>query len=525
MSTAAQQTATLRPLDRLQSGRLLGWTMVAIFVAHALLLLVAGRHALTVSRIFTVLLVFVAGLCVFWRARLLPWTERPTWLWAGTGVVLWAAAHAMEIFVGHSTGGSVLTVDASDFVYVCAILPLLMAFATTRETQSLRAVFVLNCAQITLALVLAWYMLYGMSRSPQAAEVIMGRIYGAAGALLALMSLMRWFCWVTEEERQALRWISFFLWTYLPIEIGMDYLTQYRGLSAGTMLDLTWSIPFGIAGWSALAMPITTRPGQPRAMNTIRLLVECACPLLLNAGIFVLAIVVIHQHFGLGITVLGCLLLVQGLQAAVVQLSYLRGRKLLLDRERELRTANVTLAQLALGDPLTGIANRRRFEMRFDAARRRALRRQYPLALLLVDVDYFKGVNDLHGHAYGDECLVTLARLLAGHARRPDDLVARIGGEEFILLLPDTDESGASTLALQIHQAVARLGMMNDASPFARRLTVSIGIGVWVPSAAFEQPALMKAADDALYEAKEKGRNQTRQILLHHPDAPGNRIG
>lgn len=523
MTTISYPTmASSRPFDRGYAGRVLGWGMVGVFAVHLVVILAAGQHGITASRLCTAALVGVAALCAFRRAWMLPWPHRPTWLWGGCGVLLWAVAHAVESFVGHSAAGSVLTVDASDFIYICAIFPLLMAFATTRETQSLRAVFLLNCAQIGLALVLAWFMLYRMSMSPGLAATIMGRIYGSACALLAIMSLLRSLCWITLEERQTLRWISVFLWTYLPVELGMDYLTQYRGLKAGTMLDLAWSIPFGLAGWGALNLPLGWEADNGRRhMGRIRLLVECACPLLLNAGIFVLAAVVMRQHIVLGLVALASLLIIQGLQSALVQTNYLSGRLLLLDRELELRTANVALERLALRDPLTGIANRRCFDAEFESAWRSASRRREPLALLLVDVDYFKGVNDRHGHTYGDECLRALAQAMDLQARRPDDMVARLGGEEFLFLLPDTDESGAVAMAVHLQSAVQELDLANDASPFERRLTVSVGLAVWFPESGMGKADLMEAADKALYQAKNQGRNRICSLLLQGAEAAG----
>jgi diguanylate cyclase (GGDEF)-like protein len=499
--------------------------MGVIFAAHALLIAISGQSALTASRLLTAALVAVTAICIFWRAALLPARERPTWMWAGTGVLLWAAAHALEAFIGHSQSGSVLTIDASDFIYLCAIFPLLMAFATTRETQSLRAVFLLNCAQIGLALLLGWFMLYRMALSPDLAATIMGRIYGLACILIAVMSLLRIFSWSTQEERQAVRWISVFLWTYMPVELGMNYLTQYRGLKAGTLLDLAWSVPFGIAGWKALTLPLALTAPESRAQTPRgRLLVECACPLLLNAGIFALAAAVMRQHVVLGLVTLAALLLIQGLQAAMVQMNYLAGRNLLLDREQQLRSANLALEKLALRDPLTGIANRRRFDAVFDAASRRAQRRRHPLALLLVDIDYFKGINDTFGHGYGDECLVKVAHALAQQARRPDDLVARLGGEEFVLLLPDTTEDGAVALADRLREAVFRLGIVNHVSPFQRRLTVSVGVAVWFPTSDVAPASLTVAADRALYQAKDEGRNRTCAILLNKPEPAGQGI-
>jgi len=522
MSSIADRNFVLRPLACVQSGKRLGWAMGLIFVFHLLLILAAGQNAIPASRLLTAALVAVAALSAFWRARLLPWRERPTWLWAGAGILLWAAAHAAETFVGHSAAGSNLTVDASDFIYVSAIFPLLMAFATTRETLSLRAVFLFNCAQVGLALILAWVMLYRMALSPAVAATVMGRIYGAACGLLAVMSLLRTLCWATQEERQAFRSISIFLWTYLPVELGMDYLTQYHGLKSGTLLDLAWSIPFGLAGWQALSLPLwETAPCERAHAGHLRLLVECACPLLMNAGIFALGAAIMRQHVALGLVALGALLLIQGLQAAMVQMNYLTGRRLLLERERELSTTNTALQLLALLDPLTGIANRRRFDAAFDAAWRRAVRRRHPLSLLLIDVDYFKGVNDQHGHTYGDQCLVSVAEVIASHAGRPDDLVARIGGEEFVLLLPETDQSGAMAVASRVHEAVRQLAIGNGASPFGRRLTVSIGVAVWHPSSGFAQNSLMEAADRALYSAKDQGRNRTCSLLLDQLDPVG----
>jgi diguanylate cyclase (GGDEF)-like protein len=193
-----------------------------------------------------------------------------------------------------------------------------------------------------------------------------------------------------------------------------------------------------------------------------------------------------------------------------VQLNYVEGRNLLLEREHELQEANAMLQQLSLEDPLTQIANRRRFEAALKAAWRRGSRKRQPIALLMIDADFFKGVNDLHGHSYGDDCLVAIARIMKENARRPDDIVARLGGEEFALLLPDTDVGGAEAVAKRLQEGIRVLGVANQASPFDKKLTISIGIG-WVaqPQAGVDPAVLVDFADEALYEAKHQGRNRT----------------
>jgi diguanylate cyclase (GGDEF)-like protein len=128
----------------------------------------------------------------------------------------------------------------------------------------------------------------------------------------------------------------------------------------------------------------------------------------------------------------------------------------------------------------------------------------------MVDVDFFKGVNDQHGHTYGDECLVAIARILQEHARRPDDVVARLGGEEFVMLLPDTRVAGAETVAARLLDAIRGLGVENKASPFDQKVTISIGVGtVTEPAYGVDPTVLVDCADQALYDAKHTGRNRT----------------
>jgi diguanylate cyclase (GGDEF)-like protein len=501
----------IRSTGQTSSAKLLWAAMGTVVCAHALVLLVAHPAPVGLSRGMTAAVPMLAGVACVWRARRLLSRERPVWLWTSAGLFLWALAHVVETVVGHSPAASSLTVDGSDFIYMAATFPLLLALSTTRETESLRAVLALNLAQIALALVLTYALLFRMSMSPQAAATAMGRIYGAACVLLALMGLLRMFAWASGEERQVVRLICVVLWTYLPIEVGMDYATARWNLHAGTIFDLLWSAPFFLAGWQALHLPILQPELEPRDTTPRgRLLVEALCPMLITAGIFTLAASITPQHPMLGLTAIFALLAIRGIQSAVVQLNYLSGRSLLLQREHDLEEANARLRQMSEEDPLTGIANRRRFEEALGRSWRRGARREQPMALLMLDIDFFKGVNDHHGHSYGDECLVAIARLMREHARRPDDIVARLGGEEFVLLLPDTESRGAASIARRMQESVEALGVTNKASPFDQKLTVSIGVGsVNQPRSGVDPTMLVDCADQALYDAKHQGRNRT----------------
>lgn len=203
-------------------------------------------------------------------------------------------------------------------------------------------------------------------------------------------------------------------------------------------------------------------------------------------------------------TVIGAIMLV--LCGLTIALSLLFGREL---RRRE--AAQEELAVLWRTDALTGLPNRRCFEDRFARAVGATRHGGQMLSLLIVDADHFKRFNDRYGHPVGDEILVGLARRIAASVHRPQDLVSRIGGEEFAVLMPDTDAGGAARIAERIHAEVAALTVAS-AGIGAGAVTVSIGLACAGPGGAL--PDLYRLADGALYEAKNGGRNQTRVAVV-----------
>jgi diguanylate cyclase (GGDEF)-like protein len=178
----------------------------------------------------------------------------------------------------------------------------------------------------------------------------------------------------------------------------------------------------------------------------------------------------------------------------------------LLCRELRLRhNAEQELAQLAATDALTGVANRRMLDQTLRHEWFRAQRSGKPLSVLMIDADHFKAFNDQHGHQAGDDALRALAKVIDEHVRRPTDLVARYGGEEFSVILAETDSAGAQQIAEHIRSAVEQLPFVAGVeSP----ITVSIGISTWTPTTDTSLEQLLFAADKALYQAKESGRNR-----------------
>lgn len=178
-----------------------------------------------------------------------------------------------------------------------------------------------------------------------------------------------------------------------------------------------------------------------------------------------------------------------------------------VSRERKLREMALELESQTLVDGLTGIANRRRFDLHLEDEFRRAKRNGSPISLIMIDVDSFKDFNDNYGHQRGDGCLVEIAAALVRVLNRARDLVARYGGEEFTVVLPDTNEDGALQVAEAMRAEVENLCVEHGFSGVARHVTISLGVSTLVPEHATTTSSLVHAADRALYQAKRSGRN------------------
>jgi len=165
------------------------------------------------------------------------------------------------------------------------------------------------------------------------------------------------------------------------------------------------------------------------------------------------------------------------------------------------------IQRLSMTDALTGLSNRRCFNDTMEREWSRAMREQQPLSLLILDIDHFKRYNDTYGHQNGDLALQTMATLLRKACRRASDSAARWGGEEFTMLLPMTNAEGAMVVAEEIRQDAEKLEIAHSDGTKAK-LTVSIGVFGLAPSASCEIQKFITKADQALYTAKEQGRNR-----------------
>lgn len=176
-----------------------------------------------------------------------------------------------------------------------------------------------------------------------------------------------------------------------------------------------------------------------------------------------------------------------------------------------LAAVNEELQRLTLADGLTGIANRRYFNEYLEREWRTAKRQEHSLGLIMADIDFFKRYNDTYGHQAGDSCLKAVAAILDSGVSRAADLAARYGGEEFAVVLPDTDLAGALHIAEHLRRQVEKMGWEHREAP-SGHVTISLGVAALVPTAGSSPEELIKLADQALYQAKQSGRNRTAMV-------------
>ena len=176
--------------------------------------------------------------------------------------------------------------------------------------------------------------------------------------------------------------------------------------------------------------------------------------------------------------------------------------------EEKLITMQKELEELSFKDGLTGVANRRMFDSVIELEWNNARRNQQPLSLIMFDIDNFKQYNDCYGHIKGDDCLKLVAQTLRSAATRAHDFFARIGGEEFVLVLPETDASAAAKIAERCRNLIFKEQIEHAASNISRIITISIGVGTIIPAHDDDAIDFIESVDKVLYTAKRNGRNR-----------------
>ncbi|MGI4956426.1 MAG: GGDEF domain-containing protein, partial [Janthinobacterium lividum] len=285
-----------------------------------------------------------------------------------------------------------------------------------------------------------------------------------------------------------------------------DHIAPPDASALDVMLDPAFLVVAGAAG---LGMRSLSEPDRLR--TPFAAFVDSIGPVFLTAALLVVGAWIARQQVVAGIT---SILVAVAIYALRVSLLHAR----CLVTQQDLRQAKDRLERLSLEDGLTGVGNRRAFDGVLSTLWAEAKQADTPLAVLFVDVDFFKKYNDRHGHPMGDKCLVRVAEVLRELARPQHGLVARYGGEEFAVLLPATSGQAALATALHARQAIASLDLVNRSGVSA---PVTVSIGFALSTQLHNEEAFLLEADDALYRAKHRGRDRVEGEMMGMPDAEG----
>lgn len=441
-----------------------------------------------------------------WRAALVADAElRPNWRLASLAFLFWAWGSIISLWIPmDSSAGPV------DFSYFLCSVALLLAL-TVSEIDRPRSLFLLlDGLQALLGAVLGYTVIFGavpfssQQLTPLSGASILS-IYDVENVCMAALALLRFFGGNRSPSRHHFdRAMLLFTLTFGVMGSVYDHIAPPDASALDVMLDPAFLVVAGAAGLGMCSLSETDRLRTPFAA-----FVDSIGPVFLTAALLVVGAWIARQQVVAGITSILVAVAIYALRA-----SLLHARCLVT--QQDLRQAKDRLERLSLEDGLTGVGNRRAFDGTLSTLWAEAEQAGAPLAVLFVDVDFFKKYNDRHGHPMGDRCLVRVAEALRELAHPQHGFVARYGGEEFAVLLPATSGQAALATALHARQAIASLDLVNRSGVSA---PVTVSIGFALSTRLHSEEAFLLEADDALYRAKHRGRDRVEGEAMDTPES------
>lgn len=458
-----------------------------------------------ISYFFQMLAPLSAVAAVGWRARRTTGRARGLWVLLATGLVLYSLAVLVSVWEAHVER---LTFDApslANFAFFFSGVPILFALSTPVEGERLALFSWLDAVQAFFAGYLAYVVIFTTSPFFDAgirpiSEPLLVFTYNVENVALAAGCAVRLLASPRGEEQGYFRTLLLYLTAFAASVAYYNHsMMEHHGRSEWHFLV---NASFVLLALLVLVLPApqpaAAREGAQR--SRLALFFDNGSPIFFTIALTALGFATLHSRFYTGVLAIGVGLAAYGIRTTVLQMRYIHV-------QQKLRAAHDRLEELSLQDSLTGIANRRRFDQTLESEWHRAMRAHSALSLLLIDLDYFKKLNDTFGHRHGDRCLARVAAALRSAASRSGDLVARYGGEEFAAILPTTHLEAARSIARRMQAAVDALKITNP-SNIGTYLSISIGICTCVAPTGASPEWLIESADRALYRAKQYGRNR-----------------
>jgi diguanylate cyclase (GGDEF)-like protein len=463
-------------------------------------------HAMGVSYPFMILAPWLALAVCWWHGRASAVRTRLLWTLLCTALIIWGIGIVFAAQEDLSLYNPMAGADFSDFLFFLYGMPVLLAISSPTEGERSPAFIWLDAIQVVMTALLIYVAAFSVlpfahrSGHPLSVSRLLV-VYNVESFALAGVANLRLLAYTNDgEERRFYQVLCSYLWIYAALAALYNHITVTTNEQTG-LYDLLTSLPFALLAIGAVVIfrqPEETVQSSRR--KPLTLFIDNASPIFFTVTLFILAASLVRQHFYIGMSGIAVALAVYAFRATLLQSRYMQA-------EQELQAARDKMEAMSLTDSLTGIANRRSFDRTLEIEWRRAIRRKSPLSLLMIDVDFFKNLNDKYGHPYGDACLVEIAQALQSALPRTADLLARYGGEEFGIILSATDSRGADTVAFRMREYIRALHLKNE-TPIGQFVTISIGVATYEFPHDGNSASLIKAADEALYRAKRHGRDR-----------------
>ncbi len=467
-------------------------------------------HGFAISYLLWTFWSLLAALACLWRAFHCPLTIRTHWRLAAASLFFIFIAAAVEAPAEIFFKAVPTVASIGDFFFFASFVPILLSITLPDEGAFSRSTFLLDSFQAAACTCLAYTVLFGAFPFTGESAAAMPYaplefIYDGEYLAVVLLAALRLFLGTRNApDRYFFRVILLYTSLYAVCSgIYNHYVGKYSLTNGLDALNDIPSAALALAAIFASAADTGPDPLPGASRPTLVRLIDNARPVFLSLALIGLSAIVAARHFAVAFAFIVGAFVLYSLRASLLQSK-------LEHAQAALEQSNSRLSEIALLDSLTGVSNRRGFDQIFAVEWGRAQRTRHPLSLLLIDVDHFKRINDTHGHQAGDQCLRNTARLLSAALDRPADLIARYGGDEFAILLAETDSLGAFTVAGRIRSAIA-----NDAAQASIPTTLSIGVSTWNAQGEGDPDQLIRAADRALYAAKHNGRDRIELIDLH----------
>jgi diguanylate cyclase (GGDEF)-like protein len=484
-----------------------------VICAHALLNTVLPGAGFIISYLLWSSWALLATSACLWRAFHCPLSVRTHWQLAAASLLLIFVAAAVEAPAEIFFKAVPTVASIGDFFFFSAFVPILLAITLPDKDAFDRFTFLLDSFQAAACSCLAYTVLFGVFPfSSQPAHAMpyapLEFVYDGEYLVVVLLAALRVFLGTRNTSgRYFFRFLLLYTSLYaLTSGIYNHYVGKYS-LTNG--IDALNDIPSAALALAAIFAPAADTTASRRAsrFRFVRL-IDNARPVLLSLALIGLSAIVAVRHFAIAFACIFGAFILYSLRASQLQNKIQRA-------QAELEVSHSRLSEIAHLDALTGVSNRRKFDQFFSMEWGRARRSRQPLSLLLIDIDHFKHINDTYGHQAGDECLCRIAAVLSASLTRPADHIARYGGDEFAVILPETGSLGASTVACRMHASLSNVAVRDSGAGAGLMITLSVGVATWNAEEDSSPDELIYAADRALYAAKDKGRDRVELFDLH----------